>query len=234
MKKLFTFGCSFTKDNYQDTWADLLAQDLNLELHNHAERGAGADYVGKRILTSDIGIDDLVVIMWPSADRYDLWADRTTPHLLQDYVHASWPDGTQPQLVDLHGQAQLDQGYILNGSVPRGYKHKYFKYFYSPYQAVHNWYTSIITAQLYLAAKGVSYHMMTALPFDCPINYHHGTFTKEIKIVDHIDLSKFSDVGGFLPWAISTSQPFLNAHYPATIAHQQYIDTFLAPLLKNA
>ena len=132
MKKLFTFGCSFTKDNYHDTWADLLAQDLNLELHNHAERGAGADYVSKRILTSDIGVDDLVVIMWPSADRYDLWADQTTPHLLQDYVHASWPDGTQPQLVDLHGQARLDQGYILNGSVPRGYKHKYFKYFYSP------------------------------------------------------------------------------------------------------
>ena len=72
MKKLFTFGCSFTKDNYQDTWADLLAQDLNLELHNHAERGAGADYVSKRILTSDIGVDDLVVVMWPSADRYDL------------------------------------------------------------------------------------------------------------------------------------------------------------------
>jgi hypothetical protein len=75
--------------------------------------------------------------------------------------------------------------------------------------------------------------MMTALPFDCPINYHHGTFKQEVKIVDKIDLGKFADVGGFLPWTIATDQPFLNAHYPATTAHQQYIDTFLKPLLKN-
>lgn len=233
MKKLVTFGCSITKDNYQDTWADLLAHELGVDLHNHAERGAGADYVSKRILTSDIEVDDLVVIMWPSADRYDLWADATTPHLLQDYVHASWPDGTQPQLVDLHGQARLDQGYILNGSVPRGYKHKYFKYFYSPYQVVHDWYTAIITAQLYLNARGITYCMLTALPFDCPINYHHGTFQPESKIVNKIDLEKFADTSGFLPWAMATKQPFLNAHYPATLAHQKYIDTFLLPFLKN-
>jgi hypothetical protein len=40
-QNIFTFGCSFTKDNYQQTWADILAGSNNLNLINCAERGAG-------------------------------------------------------------------------------------------------------------------------------------------------------------------------------------------------
>lgn len=231
--RLFTFGCSYTLDNYQDTWADILAHDYNFELHNLAERGAGADYVTKRLLTSDIVSEDLVIIMWPSADRFDLWADKTTPHLLQDYVHASWPDGVQPTLVDLQGQRRLDYGYILNGSVPRGYKHNYFKYFYSPYQSVHDWYVSIITAQLYLKSIGAKYLMTSAFPITCPISYHHDKFKIEPSIFEKIDLTCFVDIAGFYTWAKNGNKPFLNSHYPGTQAHKEYVDVYLSPAIKT-
>lgn len=229
--KLFTFGCSYTRDNYQETWANIVSRDLNIDLYNLAERGAGADFVSKRVLTANISQDDLVIIMWPSADRFDLWADKYTPHLLEDYVHASWPDGDQPMLVDLQGQRRLDQGFILNGSVPRGYKHQYFKYFYSPTQVVNNWYSAIVMTQLYLRSIGVQYYMMTAFPFECPINYHLGKLTVEQEIVNKIDLTMFAETDGFYTWAKTNNKCFLNDHYPATIAHQEYVDIFLTPLM---
>lgn len=232
--KLITLGCSYTRDNYQDTWADLLAKDHGFELHNLAERGAGADYVTKRLLTANITKDDIVVIMWPSADRFDLWADKTTPHLLQDYVYASWPDGVQPRLIDLHGQRRLDHGYILNGSVPRGYKHNYFKYFYSPFQVVHDWYVSIITAQLYLKSVGANFYMTSAFPIQCPISYHHGLFEIEPDIFEKIDQACFVDTQGFYVWARNKNKPFLNSHYPATASHREYVDVYLAPAVKKA
>jgi len=54
ISKLVTFGCSFTKDNYQGTWADLVSTDIGVPLLNHAERGAGSDFVIKRLLTADL------------------------------------------------------------------------------------------------------------------------------------------------------------------------------------
>lgn len=226
--KLFTFGCSYTRDNYQQTWADLVAKDYVLDLHNFAERGAGADYLVKRLLTANIQSQDLVMIMWPSADRFDLWADQTTPHLLQDYVHASWPDGIQPTLVDLHGNRSLSSGYILNGSVPRGYKHHYFKFFYSAYQAVHNWYVSIISAQLYLKSIGCAFVMTSAFPVTCPISYHHGEFECEADIYEKIDFECWAHTQGFYTWAQDSNQSFLNSHYPSTLAHRTYVDSYLA------
>jgi hypothetical protein len=147
--KLYTFGCSWTKDNYQETWANLCAQEYGLELSNFAERGAGASFVVNRILTTKIDPTDTVIaIMWPTADRFDLWADQTTPHLLQDKQYASWPDGTGPKFVDYYGNHSDSKGFNLSGEWPRGYKRHYYKYFYSAQQAVHSWYTNIIMDQV--------------------------------------------------------------------------------------
>lgn len=230
--ELYTFGCSFTRDNYQHTWADLVADRFGLNLHNRAERGAGASFISKRVLTSD-DMDpknSLIMIMWPCADRFDLWADATAPHLVNDQIQASWPDGTQPMLVDLQGRRRHDQGWILNGSVPRGYKHHYYKYFYTPYQAVHDWYCNIILTQLYLKSKNFATAMMSAFGLLYPLQYHHGRCQVESRLFDTIDLDQFVGPSldlGFLPWCASNHLPFLNLHYPATIAHERWLDTFV-------
>lgn len=236
--KLFTFGCSFTRDNYQQTWADLLAAKYNLRLTNQAERGCGADYISKRIMISD-GMDpadSLIVIMWPCADRFDLWADSTVPHLLDDVVYASWPDGTTPMLVDLYGNRNQNHGYILNGSIPRGFKHYYYKYFYSCYQAVHDWYGWIIQTQLYLKSKGYRFLMMSGWPLLNPLQYHLDQYKQEKKIFDNIDLQTFAGPAlhlGFYQWCKQQKLDFFDTHHPATAAHAQWLESFIyAPVEK--
>jgi hypothetical protein len=231
-KNLVVFGCSYTKDNYQASWAQLLADDYNLKLYNYAERGAGADYVVRRLLVSDIDpTESIVVILWPSADRYDLWSDETTAHLVQDIQYASWPDGVRPRFVDYHGEYREDKGFNLNGSVPRGYKHKFYKYFYSPHAAVHNWYVNIITAQLYLKTNGIRHLMSSAFPLTNPLHYHQGPFDVIDKIYNQIDLSTFvpkSETQGFYGFCIDNNLPFCNCSpHPTTESHRKYVDDVL-------
>jgi len=239
IKNLFTFGCSFTRDNYQDTWADLLAKHYDLKLTNEAERGCGSSYITKRLLINkDIDpSDSLVAIMWPCADRFDLWADSTTPHLTNEYDLASWPDGKGPRLVDLHGNRRLDQGFILNGSIPRGYKHHYFKYFYSAYQTVHDWYVNIITAQFYLDRIGVPYLMMPAFPVKNPLQYHIDHYAVEDGIFDLINFDRFVEDSmntGFYYWCKTKKFQWLDPNHPKTEAHQSYLNEFVIPKIDSS
>ena len=237
MNRLITFGCSYSKDNYQIIWPDLVAKQLNLTLDNKSERGSGADYISKRLLSSELDPEtDLVVILWPGADRYDLWADASTPHLLADADTSSWLDGKQPILVDYNGNYRNDKGFILNGSVPRGYKHKYFKYFYSPSQVVNSWYTSIVLTQLYLKSKNIRHVMATAFPLRYPVQYHHDMLEINEKIYANIDQSVFVDDSesvGFYTYCEDNHLPFLNQHYPNTESHQIWVDNFLLPVIKR-
>ena len=238
MKRLITFGCSFSKDNYQLTWPNLLANHLGLLLDNRAERGSGADFVCNRVLASD-DLDrknDLVVIMWPSADRYDLWADATTPHLLNDIDTCSWPDGILPQLVNYSGEYNHTQGFILNGSVPRGYKHQYYKYFFSASQCVHNWYKSIILTQLYLKNKKIKFVMANAFPLKNPIHYHHNNFKIINSIYSNIDLDSFvstAENDGFFNFCQTNNLLFYNEHHPKTEAHAIWMDNILLPKIRK-
>jgi hypothetical protein len=229
-KNMFVFGCSFTKDNYQQTWADILADTCNLNLINCAERGAGAEFVVNRLLTTNITNQDIVAIMWPSADRFDLWADHTTPHLQKDCKYASWPDGNDPKFVDYHGIYHTDHGFNLNGSVPRGYKHNFYKYFYSAHQAVNNWYVNIITAQMYLSNQKIKYLMCSAFPLLNPIHYHKGDFVIQTEIYSKLLLETFidnSEYCGFFNFCLEKKLPFLNQHHPASESHCKYVNDML-------
>jgi hypothetical protein len=235
-KNIFAFGCSFTKDNYQETWADLVAKDYNLKLVNCAERGAGSEYVINRLLTENISSHDLVAIMWPSADRLDLWADDNTPHLLDDCKYSSWPDGKSPKFVDYNGKYQQEFGFNLNGSVPRGYKHKFYKYFYTAHSAVHKWYVNIITAQLYLKKINVKYVMCSAFPMLNPIHYHHENFKIQQEIYNKINLKTFvnnSEHFGFFTFCQKNKLPFLDNQHPSTESHRQYVNTVLKSKIQS-
>lgn len=238
IEQLVTFGCSFTKDSYQDTWADILAKKMNLQLVNRGQRGAGANYISKRILTShDLNSEtSLVAVMWPCADRYDLWADQSVPHLLEDQIYASWANGVKPMLTDMHGNHRHDKGFILNGSIPRGYKHHYWKYLHSSYQAVHDWYAYIILTQLFLKAKQIAYVMMSAFPLEYPLHCHKSDFTIESDIFDLIDLEHFLGPcveHGFQPWCYANNLKFYDTHHPDTSAHEIWLDRFVIDRVKK-
>ena len=77
MKRLFTFGCSFT--NYRwPTWADIVSQDYDY-YENWGQRGGGNKYIYFSLIEchqrNNITADDTVMIMWSSQAREDKFLD---------------------------------------------------------------------------------------------------------------------------------------------------------------
>jgi hypothetical protein len=230
---LITFGCSFTRDNYQATWANVLASELGLTLDNRAERGSGSEFVVNRILASDL-TDSVVAVMWPSADRIDLWADHTVPHLQSDLGYAAWLDGVQPEFVNLQGARSQTTGFNLNGNWPRGYKEYYYKYLYSSYQSAHSLYRNIITAQLYLDRISVPYVMMSSITLTNPLIMWKTPFEIEPAIYNKINLDRFvTGSEGFINWCISNRKSFMNKWYPTEQTHADYCQQFILPKAKH-
>jgi len=232
-QKLFVFGCSLTKDNYIDTWADILSRLLRMTLVNGAERGAGYDYIVQKVFTTDISHSDKVVIMWPSADRYDLYVNSATPHLQTDVKFASWPDGKAPAFVDYNGQYNTSNGWYINGAVPRGYKNQYYKYFYNQVTHVNRAWASIVAVQKYLEAKQIEYVMCNSYPLLHLIQYHDdGVVDFNYKLYQQIDLDKFvrdADEHGFIELVKSMGFDFFNPHHPNVDGHRWYVENYLIP-----
>ena len=77
MKRLFTFGCSFT--NYRwSTWADCLAPEFDY-FENWGQAGGGNHYIFNSVMEADqrhnFGSDDTVIVCWTSIDREDRYVD---------------------------------------------------------------------------------------------------------------------------------------------------------------
>lgn len=79
MRRLFTFGCSFTY-YYWPTWADLLGIDFDLH-QNWAQQGLGNQAIAERIaechVKNNFTEDDTVIVQWSS-------------HLRHDYHNTNW------------------------------------------------------------------------------------------------------------------------------------------------
>lgn len=77
-KRLFTFGCSFTRYLWP-TWADILAEDIPY-YENWGRRGAGNHYIFNAIMEAHnrhtFTKDDLIVVMWSLQDREDRYASK--------------------------------------------------------------------------------------------------------------------------------------------------------------
>ena len=77
MKRLFTFGCSFT--NYRwSTWADCLAPEFDY-FENWGQSGAGNHYIFNSVMEADqrhqFGAGDTVVVCWSGINREDRYVD---------------------------------------------------------------------------------------------------------------------------------------------------------------
>lgn len=80
MKRLFAFGCSFTRYGWT-TWPEIVAEDLGIELyHNLAAPGAGNEFIFNRLMQVDrlvdLNPDDLVMVCWTSVNREDRFVKR--------------------------------------------------------------------------------------------------------------------------------------------------------------
>jgi len=78
MRRLFTFGCSFT--NYRwSTWADCLAPEFDY-FENWAQSGAGNHFIFNSVMECDqrhrFGPYDTVVVCWTNVMREDRYTDR--------------------------------------------------------------------------------------------------------------------------------------------------------------
>lgn len=73
-KRLYTFGCSFTKW-FWPTWADIIAYDLQIPYENWGEGGAGNVAIACKMLECDLkntfNDTDLIIVNWSSWSRED-------------------------------------------------------------------------------------------------------------------------------------------------------------------
>jgi hypothetical protein len=237
-KTLVTFGCSLTKDNYFKTWANHLSDRLDIPLINKAERGAGYDYISDAVLKTLPSIDmPLCVVMWPTADRLDLWVNDAVPQLQEDIEHASWPDGIEPAFCTVDGYSNK-KGYYINGAAPRGVKNVYYKYFYTQEHHINNAWKTIVLIQHYLECKNIPYvmcnsHALTQL-IEC--NYD-SVDDRDLDFFNQIDLTKFTQEAstmGLLRYRTNNNLGEFSPYHPDTHAHESYVDNMLIPLmLKN-
>jgi len=74
-KRLFTFGCSYTKSFYP-TWADFLGEEFN-HYENWGVQGIGNRAIAERVAechaSKDINKDDIVIVQWSNYLRHDFY-----------------------------------------------------------------------------------------------------------------------------------------------------------------
>jgi hypothetical protein len=95
-KRLFTFGCSFTRYLWP-TWADILAEDIPY-YENWGCGGAGNLYISNAIMEAHnrhtFTEDDLIVVMWSNKNREDRYVDNkwmlTPGAMLEERYGAKW------------------------------------------------------------------------------------------------------------------------------------------------
>jgi hypothetical protein len=241
IKTLVTAGCSFTIDHYQLTWADYLAQELNCKLINVAARGAGLNFISKRLILSLQGASTdstLVGIMLPSSDRFDYYVDHE--HVLkEDFVGiSSWQGGGKSSLVNLDGTLSDNSGYSLTGGQPRGHKAHWYKFFYNKTESYINYWFYVLLIQDYLKLRGFKYFFLSAYAIDNNIEQSVNQSTNLIEcdnLTNLIDFNSFifhQDQLGFLDYVQSNEFEIKN-HHPVTEAHNNFVKKVVIPgLLK--
>ena len=124
VKRLFAFGCSFTK-YFWSCWPEIVGEDLDIPFYNYGQSGAGNQYIANMIIQADLQHkfteDDLVMVCWTNVSREDKWVNGawTTPGNIytqtvyhSDYVK-KWADPLGYLLRDC-ATISLVNGYLQN------------------------------------------------------------------------------------------------------------------------
>lgn len=133
-KRLFAFGCSFTKYSWGCTWPEIIAKDLIIPYYNFGQSGAGNQYIANMISQADLmynfNEDDLVIVQWTNICREDRW------------VNGQW---STPG--NIFTQNDYDKNFVAKWADPIGYMIRDFS-------------TINFTLSL-LENKGCQYHMLS-------------------------------------------------------------------------
>jgi hypothetical protein len=101
MKRLFTFGCSFTQW-WWPTWADLIAPSYD-HFENWAIKGCGNRTIAERLseflLQNDITEDDTIIVQWTDYHRHDIHMDRARPGSNWSSSGGIWTNKFTPEWV---------------------------------------------------------------------------------------------------------------------------------------
>lgn len=111
MKRLFTFGCSFTRYWRWPTWADILARQYDF-FENWGVCGGGNDLIVNSLVechaTNKLTTGDHVVVMWTSTSREDQYVGTRWKALGNIY----WSAGTDYPL-DYVKRFACERGYLI-------------------------------------------------------------------------------------------------------------------------
>lgn len=236
MKTLVVSGCSFTQDYRIRTWPYYLADALNWQVVNTGARGAGIDFVSKRLMLELCHYDPAVtevVVMLPSSDRFDLYVDQSHPAHQNLLEIASWQGNDGPELVNLDGSRSLTRGYSLTGGQPRGLKKHYYKYLYTATHSAINFWFDVIALQNYLKLNNFKYKFTSVYNLDDTVEQavnRHGAvaFTDMLKLVDWSQFLFYQQRGGFLDFVHDNDFAIINNH-AVTMAHSAWARNILLP-----
>jgi hypothetical protein len=238
MLTLLTAGCSFTKDNYQLTWADYISSNLGYTLINVAGRGAGIDFISKRTMYQCLqSKPTLAVIMLPSIDRFDWYIDTNHPLVNSALSIASWQDGKTPGFVKIDGTLSEKEGYTLTGGQPRGDKKHYYKFYYNESSALINYWSTVYNLENFFKIKKIPYYFTMAYNKDHLVEQNSnilGHYNQHQFLLDTIDWSRFifyKKNQGFLSFVKDNNYKIIN-HHPETLAHADWVNHIMLPYIK--
>ena len=114
MKRLFTFGCSYT--NYRwPTWVDCLSPEFD-HAHNWGQSGAGNHYIFNSVMEADqrhqFDLNDTVVVCWTSTTRDDRYVDGRWHTLGNMFASPIYREDYLKTHVDERGYLIRDLAYI--------------------------------------------------------------------------------------------------------------------------
>jgi len=82
MKRLVTYGCSHTfgegvTNPEKNSWPAILSTKLNIPVLNLGISGGSNRYIQHEVVNTNLGKNDIVVILWTYPDRYHFFENRS-------------------------------------------------------------------------------------------------------------------------------------------------------------
>ena len=244
IQNLVVNGCSFTNDQYHDSWATLLSQDLNVDsYHNLAADAAGNQY----ICSSTINFleqkkfnpaETMVIIMWTENAKKDLNITGEWWYYLKDDYW--W------RRNDTDGNYYIFSGGIRAAWTKNKTTKKIFEWLYKlsdPTTICFESLLNFINLENYLKINGYRYKFTNwgnSRDPDAESNfggdYSIGHFCKTMPIYQNYDFSnwvfsndRFDGMGEFS----KNMNELDSTGHPTPIAHKKFTKEIILPAIQN-
>lgn len=216
VKRLFTFGCSFTNYRWM-TWADILGAHYD-EFQNWGQSGAGNQYMLNALMECDqrnrLNADDTVIICWSNVTREDRYVDG------RGWVTCG----------NVGTTGVFDKEFVANMVTERGYIIRDIAF--------------IKAALYFLIGRQVTWKFLSLCPFSNPdpwddriMHHSNDVYTLYADVLDHM-LPSYIEVLGRDFWQHDQHKRFTYKgggvdYHPMPSEHLKYLDTVLPGWVTN-